>query len=81
MATRTEASVRTACELYNAQRSQTAEAVDYIKLTADFEAAGIRGLNNGLANWENERLFTSTHLPEMIALVLRGLSRLGGGDA
>jgi hypothetical protein len=26
---------------------------------------------------ENGRLFTTTHLPEMIALVLRGLSRLG----
>ena|SRR5436190_14461131 len=40
-------------------------------------ASAFAGLNNGLDAAENERLLTTMNLPEMIALVLRGLSRLG----
>ncbi len=54
-----------------------AEPIDYKALTAEFEKFGVAGLNNGLDAEENERLFTTTNLPEMIALVLRGLGRLG----
>jgi hypothetical protein len=68
---------RTAIELYNAKLPSGGESIDYSALTAEFETTGIVGLNNGLDADENERLFTTTHLPEMIALVLRGLSRLG----
>ena len=69
------ASGRRAIEHYNAL--YPAESIDYPALTAALENGGIAGLNNGTDANENERLFATTHLPEMIALVLRGLGRLG----
>ncbi len=68
---------REAIDLYNSQVSPGGEPIDYPALTAEFERVGVAGLNNGLDAAENERLFTTLHLPEMIALVLRGLGRLG----
>jgi SLOG cluster2/TIR domain len=68
---------RAAIDLYNAKIPPGEESIDYHALTAEFGTAGIAGLNNGLDADDNERLFTTTHLPEMIALVLRGLGRLG----
>ena len=50
---------------------------NYKALTTEFEKFGIAGLNNGLNAEENEHLFTTKNVPEMIALVLRGLGRLG----
>jgi hypothetical protein len=67
----------TAIELYNSQLPAGGEPIDYKALNAEFEGFGITGLKNGLAAAENERLLTTMNLPEMIALVLRGLSRLG----
>lgn len=69
--------LRAAIELYNSQVPAGAEPIDYKALTAEFEKFGVAGLNNGLDAEENERLFTTANLPEMIALVLRGLGRLG----
>jgi len=66
-----------AIELYNSQVQPGDEPIDYKALSAEFEKFGIGGLNNGLKVQENERLFTTTNLPEMIALVLRGIERLG----
>lgn len=63
-----------ACELYN---KSAAEPVDYDALTAEFGRAGVSGLNNGLTEEENGWLFTTTRLPAIIALILRGLSRVG----
>jgi hypothetical protein len=68
---------RAAIELYNSQLAPNGEPIDYKALTAEFEGFGIAGLNNGLDAAENERLLTTMNLPEMIALVLRGLGRLG----
>ena len=68
---------RAAIELYNSQLPPGGEPIDYKALTAEFEGFGIAGLNNGLDAAENERLLTTMNLPEMIALVLRGLGRLG----
>ena len=68
---------RAAIDLYNLQVSGGDEPIDYPALTAEFEKIGVAGLNNGLNVEENERLFTTMQLPEMIALVLRGLGRLG----
>jgi SLOG cluster2/TIR domain len=68
---------RAAIDLYNAKIPPGEESIDYHALTTEFETAGIAGLNNGLDADDNERLFTTTHLPEMVALVLRGLGRLG----
>jgi hypothetical protein len=73
----TEEVPRAAIDLYNSQVQPGGEPIDYPALTADFEKVGVAGLNNGLTAEENERLFTALHLPEMIALVLRGLGRLG----
>jgi hypothetical protein len=66
-----------AIKLYNDQLSPGEEPIDYQALTAEFEEFGLKALNNGLNPDENERLFTTVNLPEMIALVLRGLGRLG----
>jgi hypothetical protein len=66
-----------AIELYNSQLAPSGEPIDYKALTTEFEGFGIAGLNNGLGAAENGRLLTSMNLPEMIALVLRGLGRLG----
>jgi hypothetical protein len=66
-----------AIELYNSQVPAGGEPINYKALTAEFAKFGIVGLNNGLEAEENERLFTTMNLPEMIALVLRGLGRLG----
>jgi hypothetical protein len=66
-----------AIDLYNSQLSPGGEPIDYKALTAEFEGFGIAGLKNGLDAAENERLLTTMNLPEMIALVLRGLGRLG----
>jgi hypothetical protein len=68
--------VRAAFELYNWQLPPGGQPVNYTALTAEFEQIGPRGLNNGLSVEENDRLFTTMVLPEMIALVLRGLCRL-----
>ena len=65
---------RKAAEKYNS--NSPSEPIDYAALTGEFEKAGMAGLNNGLTDEENERLFTTTRLPAMIALVLRGLSRV-----
>jgi hypothetical protein len=73
----TEEVPRAAIDLYNSQVPPGGEPIDYPALTAEFEKAGVASLNNGLMVEENERLFTTMHLPEMIALVLRGLGRLG----
>jgi hypothetical protein len=73
----TEEVPRAAIDLYNSQIQPGGESIDYKALTAEFEKVGVAGLNNGLDAKENERLFTTMHLPEMIALVLRGLGRLG----
>ncbi|MFA6147971.1 MAG: hypothetical protein WC899_07170 [bacterium] len=52
------------------------EPVDYGGLRRFFEKKGVAGLNNGLSTAENKRLFETIHVPEMIALVLKGLRSL-----
>lgn len=59
---------------YNEHAPANEERIDYEKLVNFFNQRGIAGLHNGLSTEENERLFTTPHIPEIIALVLRGLS-------
>ena len=59
---------RSAMELFNRQRPADVEPIDYPALTSEFSKAGVAALNNGLSENENERLSTTTHPPEMIAL-------------
>ena len=57
-------------------QNQSDEPVDYQKIFDFFQRKGINGLNNGLTVSENERLFHTIHIPEIIALILKGLSIL-----
>lgn len=50
--------------------------IDYAALTAFFREQGIGGLRNGLSEAENRRLFETPFVPEMVRLVLKGLSAL-----
>ncbi len=71
--------------VYNDRATATAgpglEPVDYDGLVRFFGAKGVAGLNNGLSATENRRLFETIHVPEMIALVLKGLRSLQEGNA
>jgi len=51
--------------------------IDYDALCAQFAQAVISGLRNGLDEKENRILFETDDVDEMIALVLKGLSRAG----
>jgi hypothetical protein len=46
-----------------------------------FREAGLDGLNNGLDRTENERLFITDDVDDLVALVLRGLRNLTGGSS
>ena len=51
--------------------------IDYDALREQFAQAGISGLRNGLDEKENRILFETDDVDWMIALVLKGLSRVG----
>jgi hypothetical protein len=55
-----------------------AEAIDYPALAEFFRSRGVAFLSkhNGLTEAENQRLFETPHVVEMVALVLRGLGRV-----
>lgn len=65
---------------FNAQIQEKAlpavEPIDYRQLVQFFRDKGVAGLQNGLSAADNERLFTTPHIPEMISLVLKGLAEL-----
>lgn len=66
-------SYRAVYDYFNQHAPAAEERIDYEKLVDFFSEKGIDGLHNGLSAAENERLFTTPHIPEMIALVLQGL--------
>lgn len=45
-------------------------------LAKAIQAKGIAGLKNGLSESENLQLFKTRHVPEMVSLVLKGLSKV-----
>ncbi len=52
--------------------------IDYAAELQFLQGKGVAGLNNGLSEDENEILFTSKNLPEIVYLLLKGLTqRLG----
>jgi hypothetical protein len=63
-------------EYFNQHAPASEERIDYSKLTDFFNAKGIAGLNNHLSEDENQRLFVTPHVAEMIALTLKGLVRI-----
>ncbi len=66
-------SYREVYQYYNQHAPDDEERIDYEKLVDFFNQRGIDGLKNGLSAEENERLFTTPHIPEIIALLLQGL--------
>lgn len=60
-------------------QNQSGELIDYQKIFDFFQTMGVNELNNGLTALENERLFHTIHIPEIIALILKGLSVLFRG--
>jgi len=52
------------------------EPIDYVRLVDFFNHKGIQGLDNGLNEDDNKRLFGTIHIPEIISLVLKGLAKL-----
>ncbi|MFY9825246.1 MAG: hypothetical protein WAM82_27960 [Thermoanaerobaculia bacterium] len=50
--------------------------IDYERLAGSFRGPGMEGLRNGLTAEENERLFDTGFLTEMVQLVLQGLAAL-----
>ncbi len=70
----TNEAYRDVLQYYNQHAPDNEERIDYEQLVDFFNRRGIDGLNNGLTTEENERLFTTPHVPEIIALVLQGLT-------
>ncbi len=64
-----------------AEAARAGTPVEYDTLLDELRAAGPRGLANGLDLAENETLFTTDDIDEMVALVLRGLRRITGQTA
>ena len=50
--------------------------INYESLTRIFRERGVIGLNNGLGVEENQRLFTTVYVPEIVSLILKGLMAL-----
>lgn len=53
----------------------TPDKIDYQAILDQLNRAGVGGLNNGLSEQENKRLFVTPHVSEIVSLVLKGLSR------
>ncbi|MEM0999102.1 MAG: hypothetical protein AAGN35_18735 [Bacteroidota bacterium] len=69
------ASYRALLPHYNAQIPADEPPINYDQLVQFFRERGIAGLNNGLSEAENFRMFTSPHLVEIVSLLLKGLKR------
>lgn len=52
------------------------EKIDYEKINLFFKIKGIVGLNNGLSIEENETLFESTNLYEIVSLIIKGINNI-----
>lgn len=69
-------------QYYNARISELGDStqgpIDYQELFHFFSFKGIHSLNNGLNEEDNQRLFETIYIPEMISLVLKGLTALSG---
>jgi len=63
-------------ELYN--QMFNSDKIDYKSLNIFLKGYGLKKLckNNGLTKEENERLFTTLHIPEMVYLVIKGLNNI-----
>jgi SLOG cluster2/TIR domain len=62
-------------EFYNQQATQNVAhpSIDYTRLVTTLENRGFQGLSNGLTELENQNLFNTENLEEMVYLILKGL--------
>lgn len=58
-------------EYYN--KNSKSDSIDLENVNEFFKKLTVKDLNNGLSDEENERLFITPHIPEVIYLVLKGL--------
>jgi hypothetical protein len=74
---------RAAASGKDASGKPVVESIDYASLAARFKEYGVEGLSaaNGLSTEENETLFATTDVKEMVYLVLKGLLEVRNGDS
>ena len=71
-------------EFYNNERKKDAmsghneDPIDYEALQGFFAQTGLRGLNNGLSDSQNRRLFVTKSPNEIVWLILKGLTNIKG---
>ena len=65
-------------DFYNQRANTNAphEEINYDLLVNTFQYIGFSGINNGLTEVENQRLFTTEDLDEMVYLILQGLQNI-----
>ena len=67
-----------AAEAYNRSEYGAKDPIDYEQLLEEIAAAGVAGLRNGLTEEENERLFETPSVQEVVGLVRKGLVAVAG---
>lgn len=67
--------LRENAEYFNTHKPSSEKAIDYSSLINFLNEKGVTSLNNGLDEEENKRLFKTKHIPEMVSLILKGLTR------
>ncbi|WP_417591394.1 hypothetical protein [Owenweeksia hongkongensis] len=65
-------------QYYNEHKPKSCPPIEYQTLIKFFESKGVNSLNNGLSEEENKRLVETMHIPEMVALILKGLVSIYG---
>ncbi|WP_157867689.1 TIR domain-containing protein [Gloeothece citriformis] len=62
-------------QFYNQRANQgtSHKEINYTTLVETFQNTGFQGLNNGLTELENQNLFNTENLEEMVYLILKGL--------
>ncbi|MCI4625461.1 MAG: hypothetical protein L3V56_05820 [Candidatus Magnetoovum sp. WYHC-5] len=63
-------------EYYNKKSNTSLELINYERIGTFFKETGIKGLNNGLDDNENNLLFESIDTAEIISLILKGLKNV-----
>jgi hypothetical protein len=58
---------------FNRNRPSFEAKIDYDSITSSLKQKGISSLNNGLTEEENKLLFDTSHIPEIVSLVIKGL--------
>jgi len=52
------------------------ESIDYCRVLCEIKGRGVEGLNNGLSKEENEKLFVTNNIIEVVTIILKGLCEI-----